>query len=94
MLLIDKNNRKCEIEMQTNYATRRAATHLELDFFADMHCTLTRTDYGDTAYLVDDIFYCIGQAADWAAYRGDFCDPQAEKNDWYAGTIRHVDVFF
>lgn len=94
MLLIDKNNRTCEIEMQENHSTRPAATHLELDFFANTGCSLTRTDDGDPAYLVNDIFYCIGMAGDWAQYRGDYYDPEVEEMNKDEGTVRHVDVFF
>lgn len=51
-------------------------------------------DFFDGTTVVDDVDYCIDQANDWANYRGDFYDPDAEENDKSRGIERCVEVNF
>lgn len=46
----------------------------------------------DEAHQVQDVDYCAEQAEDWAAYRGDFYDPDAEDEDRERGIERCIDV--
>ena len=44
------------------------------------------------AHKVEDVDYCIEQANDWASYRGDFYDPEAQVRDAARGIERCVNV--
>lgn len=49
-------------------------------------------DFFDGVTVVKDVDYCIEMAEDWANYRGDFADPEAQEANRICGIERIVDV--
>lgn len=49
-------------------------------------------DFFDGVCEVDDVDYCVEQAEDWANYRGDFADFEAQEADKMRGIKRIIDV--
>lgn len=80
--------RTVEITMQ-EWAGNEYTPDWSADFFEAGG--LPRNETG-TARVVQNVGYCIEQANDWAAYRGDFCDLAAMEADKVHGRERCVNI--
>ena len=80
--------RTVEITMQ-EWAGNEYTPDWSADFFEAGG--LPRIETG-TARVVQNVGYCIEQANDWAAYRGDFCDLAAIEADKVHGRERCVNI--